>query len=368
MPANWNHEKWGTNSATFTYLKDQGHTGTKALKVQMTSYTSGDAKWFANSLSVTPGDSYNFSDWYQSNIISRVVVDFTNTDNTDYYLELRTAPVSATWAQYAESFQVPANAKTITVYHLISAVGWLLTDDYALNKITPKGFNRPLVTLTFDDGWEDNTLTALPMLNTSSIKGTFFFATTYLEESPQTGAVNVSGPSAVKAFFNAGHEIGSHSVTHPDLTLSTASEVTYELTHSKTYLESIVGAGNIKNFASPFGAYNDAVIGAIKNLYQSHRPTDEGFNTQENFDAYRLKVQNMQPTTTLSQFQGWINQAIKDKSWLILVYHRIASSDLGDWDTLQSDFQKQLDVIKTSGITVQTMNQALTELSSQVAH
>jgi len=283
-------------------------------------------------------------------------------------LELKTAPTSANWTQYSESFQVPANAKTMIVFHLISAVGWLTTDDYSLIKINPKGFNRPLISLTFDDGWEDNTLTALPMLKNYGFKSTYFFATTYLENSPSTGPINVSGPSAVKTIFNEGHEIGSHSVTHPDLTILNANQLSYELTHSKEYLESLVGAGNVKSFASPFGAYNDAAIAAIKNLYQSHRTTDEGYNSDENFDPYRLKVQNMQSTTPLSQFQSWIDQTIKDRSWLILLYHRVASGGLGQWDTLQSDFQNQLDVIKNSGVTVKTINQALSELTPQINH
>jgi len=335
------------------------------VKVQLTSYKSGDAKWFFNPLPVIPGDTYNFSDWYQSNITSHVVIDFANIDGTDYYLELKTAPPSASWAQYSESFQVPAGAQTFTIFHLINAVGWLVTDDYSLVKFTPKGFDRPVVTLTFDDGWEDNTLTALPMLKDYGFKGTFFFATTYLESSPSSGPINVSGPSAVKAIFNEDHEIGSHSVTHPDLATLNSSQLSYELAHSKEYLESLVGPGNIKNFASPYGAYNDAVINAIKSLYRSHRPTDEGYNTYENFDPYRLKVQNMQSAAPLSQFQDWINQTIKDKSWLILVYHRVASSNLGEWDTLQGDFQKQLDVIKNSGIAVETMDRALSELTPQ---
>jgi peptidoglycan/xylan/chitin deacetylase (PgdA/CDA1 family) len=295
-------------------------------------------------------------------------VYFANTDGTEYYLGLRDAPASALWNQYSETFQVPANAKTMTVFHLVGAIGWLTTDDYSLNKITPKGFTRPLVTLTFDDGWEDNVNTALPILKTYGYKATYYFATTYLENSPLTGPANVSGPTAVKTIFADGHEIGSHSVTHPDLTTLTSTQLTQELTHSKSYLEGLVGAETVKSFATPFGAYNDTVLAALRLQYTSHRPTDEGFNTQENFDAYRLKVQNMQNTTTLAEYQSWINEAIKDKSWLILVYHRVASTSLEQWDTPLNDFQPQLEVLKNAGVTVETITQALNEASSQHAN
>lgn len=360
-PKNWSTDKWGTNTNKFTYPV-AGFNSKKAVKVEITKYTNGDAKWYFDYLPVNPGDTYNFSDWYQSNVESQVVVHFLNTDGTDYFLGLKNATASAGWAYYSESFQVPFKAKTMTVLHLLSKVGWLITDNFSLSKIIPAGFNSPLFTLTFDDGWEDNGLTALPILKSYGFHGTFFFATTYLENSPVTGPINVSGPMAVKAFYDEGNEIGSHSVTHPDLTLVSQSELTNELSNSKKYLESLVGAGEIKNFASPYGAYNNTVINAIKLLYRSHRPTDEGYNTQENLDLYRLKVQNMKSTTTLAEYQSWVNQAIKDKSWLILVYHRVASDTLGEWDTHLTDFQQQMNFVKNSGIKVLTLEQALNEV------
>jgi len=360
-PTNWVNEKWGTNKTSFTYFRNQGHTGSSSVKVQMSFYTSGDAKWYFNPILVTPGDTYNFSDWYKSDVLTHVVIDFTNNDGSDdYYLELRTVPIASDWTQYSESFQIPYNAKTMTVFHLIEAVGSLTTDDYSLVKFTPKGFSRALVTMTFDNGFEDNITTAIPILDQYGFKVTYCYSTEYVEGQPDQVAT-------VQAITSHGHETCSHAVHHSDMTLETTSTINYELTHSQGYLQSITGQP-VKNFISPFGAYNDAVLNAIKAVYRSHRPTDEGYNTQENFDSYRLKVQNMQPTTNLAQFQGWINQAMKDKSWLVLVYHRVASTNLQDFDTPQSDFRPQMDIIKNAGIAVVTTDQALDEITPQIMH
>ncbi len=362
MPQNWATNSWGTNTPVFSYPVT-GFDGQKAAKVQFNQYTNGDAKWFFDRVAVTPGDTYKFTDRYQSDIVSQVVVHFQNTDGTDYYLGLRTAPISSNWSVYSESFQIPAGAKNLTVYHLIAGAGWLITDDYSLTKITPAGFSLPMVTITFDDGWEDNVTTAIPILKTSNLKATYFFATSYLQNSPATGSASVSGPVAVKAIASEGHQIGSHSVTHPDLTTLTSGQIQAELQNSKTYLESLVGTGKVTGFASPYGAYTDAVINQIKPVYQAHRPTDEGFNTRENFDPYRLKVQNMQNTTTFSKFQSWVNQTVADKSWLILVYHRVVSSGLTQYDTSLTDFQNQLAYLKNSGAAILTLDQALAEIS-----
>ncbi len=358
-PADWLSGSWGVNNPIFTYPV-AGMNGGKATRVEMTSYTTGDAKWYPNVIPVTPGDSYNFSDWYQSNVVTEPVIDFTYNDGTHYYLGLRSAPVAANWTQYMESFQVPANAKTMTALHLIKKVGSLTVDDYSLIKFTPKGFTRPLVTITFDNGFEDNITTTMPLFDQYKFKVTYCFSTEYLEGQPAQIAI-------AKAIAAKGHEICSHS-THHSLNMTTLSpaSLSYEVNHAQAYLQTLTGQ-SIRNFFTPFGAYNDDVVNAIKKVHRAHRPTDEGFNTQENFDIYRLTVQNMLSTTTLAQFQSWVDQAIKDKSWLILVYHRVTPTGFGIWDTPKADFKPQMDVLKNAPITLETMDQALDELLPQLS-
>jgi peptidoglycan/xylan/chitin deacetylase (PgdA/CDA1 family) len=359
LPTGWVQDGWGTNTTKYTYLTNLGHTGTHSVQVQMTKYTDGDAKWHVNPIAVTPGNTYNFSDWYQSNIISHVVVDFTLNDGTDYYIELRTAPIStSTWAHYSESFQVILNTKTVTVFHMIESVGSLTVDDESLVKFTPKPLNRPIVTMTFDNGFEDNIGNAIPTLDKYGFKVTYCYSTEYVEGQPGQVAI-------VQAITSHGEEVCSHAVHHSDMTVEDSSTLMYELTHSQQYLESITGQP-VLNFLSPFGAYNDTVVNAIKQVYRSHRTTDEGYNTPDNFDQYRLLVQNMNPSTTMAQYESYIQQAIKDKSWLILVYHRIATSSLEDFDTPYADFDPQMSYLKNSGVTVLTTNQALNEVIPQI--
>lgn len=347
-------------------MKDEGHSGTHSLKVEITSYQTGDSKWHFAPLAVTPGETYRFSDWYRSNIPSHVVIDFTQTDGSHLYQELRLPATAADWTPYSETFEVPPQARAMTIYHLINEVGWLSTDDFTLTRVDAQQLDRPLVTITFDDGWEDNTVTALPILEQAGFRSTYYFATTYLENSPLTGPVTQSGPTAVRAIFAQGHEIGAHSVTHPDLTTVSPEDLTYEVSHSKQYLGSLVGLGNVTSFATPYGAYNQAVLAALQPLYASHRPTDEGFNTLLNYDPYRLKVQNMLQTTSLDQFKGWVDQAVANHSWLVLVYHRVASDNLATYDTPLDQFEAQMEYLKNSDVTVLPMGSALHEVSGQM--
>jgi peptidoglycan/xylan/chitin deacetylase (PgdA/CDA1 family) len=236
--------------------------------------------------------------------------------------------------------------------------GWLQTDDYSIENYTPTGFSRGLVTLTFDDGHEENSTNALPVLQQFGFKSTQCFATSFIEGQPQATL------DKVLAFKNAGHEICSHSVTHPQMTTLTDANLDYEAKHSQEYLQSLIG-GPVPNFATPYGDYNQRVNDTLKKYYQSHRTVDEGYNSKDNFDKYRLRVQNILDTTTAAQVQAWVQQAQADKTWLILVYHRVAN-DPGPYDSYINDFTAQMQAIKNSGITVKTYQDALTETLGQL--
>lgn len=61
QPIGWQKDKWGENTTTFAYL-NTGYTGSRSVKVTISKYTSGDAKWYFNPIPVSPNASYNFSD------------------------------------------------------------------------------------------------------------------------------------------------------------------------------------------------------------------------------------------------------------------------------------------------------------------
>jgi len=106
----------------------------------------------------------------------------------------------------------------------------------------------------------------------------------------------------------------------------------------------------------------------LKKYYRSHRTVDEGFNSKDNFDLYRIRVQNMTNTTSLAQYQAWLDQAKATNTWLVLVYHRVpVTGEVADqFDTPFADFTPQMDALVASGITVKTYDAALDELTAQL--
>lgn len=364
QPTGWQHDNWGTNTPSFSYITNDGHNGTKSVKVAISNYSSGDAKWYFNPVtSVSGGKFYKFSAWYKTNTQPGAVVMYTDSNNNKNYMTI-TRPLpsstsSTTWTQYSSTFTLPQDAKSATVFMLISSNGWLQVDDYNMAEYTPTGFNQPMVSLTFDDGLESTYTNGLPLLQQYGLVSTQYIISGFLNTPGYMTTADVN------AFKAQGSEIGSHTVTHPDLTSLTNSNLNTELSQSQSTLRSIFGSNVASDFASPEGLYNQSVLNAIKLYYRSHRSVDVGFNSKDNFDPYNIHVQNIEATTTPADVAYWVNEAISTNTWLVIVYHGIDNGS-DPYHTTPADLSAELSNIQSSGVPVMTISQALDAISPQL--
>ena len=72
-------------------------------------------------------------------------------------------------------------------------------------------------------------------------------------------------PEYVKKISDAGHEIGTHSATHPHMSKLSAAAIKKELEESSAAIEKITGK-KVELFRPPFGEYSDAVIETAESL------------------------------------------------------------------------------------------------------
>lgn len=358
QPLAWTSNHWGNNTAQFSYL-NTGFTGSRSVKTQITSYTDGDAKWYYTPQPSAAGVTYKFTDYFEANITSKIVVMVNKTDGTTQYLSLRNADPASTWTQYSDTFTTPAGTQTISVFHLIAAVGYLITDEYALTPYTPVGFNRGLVSLTFDDGWQSQYTNALPLLNTYHDKATFYLCPDFFN-TPNYMTMNQA-----TTVQQAGNEIASHTMNHPDLTGLDSSALNFQLSQSRQFLQQNFGT-TITDFATPYGAYNRQVVGAIQQYYDSHRSTDIGYNSKDNFNVYNIRTQVVLSTTSVSDVNGWIQTAIQDRVWLVLVFHQVDTSG-NQYSITPANLDAILASINSKGLPVETIQQASNEIKPQVA-
>src|SRR5262245_34621733 len=107
---------------------------------------------------------------------------------------------------------------------------------------------QPRVALTFDDGPGRHTARLLEVLAARGVRATFFLV----------GREVAARPGLVRAQFTAGHAIGNHSFTHPDLTTLDPTELAEEIDSTSEAI--VTTTGRRPTLARPpFGATNAAV-------------------------------------------------------------------------------------------------------------
>ena len=111
-----------------------------------------------------------------------------------------------------------------------------------------------IVTTSWDDGSVLD-LKLAEMLTKYGIKGTFYIPKSHKNVTPLRRADIVK--------LAAEHEVGAHTVNHPHLTQIPPAEAKTEIIDSKIYLEEILGK-KIRMFSYPFGEYNEAIKGILK--------------------------------------------------------------------------------------------------------
>lgn len=82
----------------------------------------------------------------------------------------------------------------------------------------------------------------------------------------------------VSALRDAGHELGSHGMTHVRLPSQTDERMTSEIWDSKSRIESVTG-GAVRHFSAPYGRISDQVVSEVKDAgYETVSTTMPGVN------------------------------------------------------------------------------------------
>ncbi|GAA0540666.1 hypothetical protein GCM10011581_38110 [Saccharopolyspora subtropica] len=156
----------------------------------------------------------------------------------------------------------PTRASTLLA---LAAAGLL-----AVLLMAPAGHARPaaprtVVTFTVDDGSVSQTVGAR-ILSKYRMRGTFYVS---------SGAIGTPGYLSMddlRAIAAAGHEIGGHTVNHPDLATVSIQEARREICQDRANLTAL--GLRPTSFAYPFGSFTPAAQQAVRDCgYNSARVT-----------------------------------------------------------------------------------------------
>ncbi|HEX9021640.1 MAG TPA: polysaccharide deacetylase family protein, partial [Nitrospirota bacterium] len=120
------------------------------------------------------------------------------------------------------------------------------------------------------------------------------------------------------ALRDAGWEIMSHTVSHPNLRSLTAAEIETELSKSKNALEAL--GVTIHNLVYPYNKSNEQVRQIARKYYRSGR----GGGNEANgafIDPYELR--SFTSRQDLAKIEKAVDRANAEKSWMIIYHHDI---------------------------------------------
>jgi probable sporulation protein (polysaccharide deacetylase family) len=124
-----------------------------------------------------------------------------------------------------------------------------------LNDLTPSPIYRghpdkPMVSFIINVAWGNEYLPEmLATLKKHQVKASFFLEGRWVKNNPELAKMIVS----------AGHEVGNHSYTHPDMKRISAAQTRDQLLKTNEVIEAATGKKSIW-FAPPSGSYRDETV------------------------------------------------------------------------------------------------------------
>lgn len=157
---------------------------------------------------------------------------------------------------------------------------------------------RPIV-ITFDDGQASVYATAFPIMERYGFKGVVYAVGKYVD------AETFMTTEQLKDLAAAGWEIGSHGMTHKDLTTLNLDGQHYEIFNSRELLSEKIGVP-VTSFAYPWGAANDTSFTYVHNAGYTSAMGLGYSNSQRLWNIYLLQRRDVTSDYDLPKFASFL--------------------------------------------------------------
>ena len=226
-----------------------------------------------------------------------------------------------------------------------------------IKKLYPNGKSKAF-NVSYDDGVLQD-VRFVNLLNQYGLKGTFNLNSGLMENEfewiHETGCiVKRLSKEKVLSLYD-GHEIASHTLTHPFMQEKIENEIMCELETDKKNLEKLFGR-QIKGFAVPFDYYSDLIESCVKKCgFEYARISEEtlSFAPQTNYHRWKSTVFHLD-----SSLKKLTEDFINTDEELALFQIAGHSYDLDTenlWDKIENIFKKislQKDILPMTTIEI----------------
>lgn len=176
-----------------------------------------------------------------------------------------------------------------------------------------EGDRQCAVSLTFDDGVQEDYTLIAPHLDRYALKGTFAINASYLGDLDDHYAPRLTWEQC-RSLARSGHEISNHSWSHPNLTTLGDDSLQMEIARNDSAIQREIGCRPV-TFVYPYNAVDDRVRAATLEGRICNRESQFGLG-QANSHQTRESIRR------------WLRRQIDEQAWGITMSHGIYTA----WD------------------------------------
>ena len=203
------------------------------------------------------------------------------------------------------------------------------------------GGKRKAFNISYDDGVVQD-IRFVELLNKYSLKGTFNLNYGLMRQGftwqHDCGMTVCRIPEEQINAVYAGHEIASHSYSHPYFDNATETEILKELGSDKFFLERLTGR-EVVGYATPFYYYSDLMADCVCHCgFQYARISEESNDYSIPKDFYRWKGSKFHWDPDLKDFVTGFLETDRELALCQLVGHSYDLDVMNLWDTMEEIF------------------------------
>ena len=296
--------------------------------------------------------AYYFSFDHRSDVTAEVTIEFLDRAQNYSAKWLYEISPSQNWSKVEGHFD-NYHGEYLSSRVIVSTtdIGKLDIKNPEIYELVDDKLPSSVVSLSFDDGWQSVYVAGKPIFDEYGVKTTQFIVPSLAKERVK-GYMNFN---EVVELNNSGHEIASHSLAHCDLASLEPEKLEKDLSQSNQIFDDI-GFSSQFGLAYPYGRLNQTSQNIAKNYFSYQRTSVQDYNDGY-FDLRAIKSMSVESTTSLEQFESWVDYAVKHRLWLVLTYHKVGED--GQFSTSESDLRSQIEIIHASGAKIETIKQSL---------
>lgn len=189
--------------------------------------------------------------------ISAFIISGKKNTHSSHTVALLFHSISANRNSHLSHF--PPDKFSLFIENIINQKLTTCTLKEAATQYNDANFSK--VIITFDDAFESFFKYAFPVLQTNNIKVTVFPIAGFIGKASDWDVLPKQihmNKTQLRTISEQGHEIGSHTMTHSNLTFLSRKDLVMELKDSKHLLEDLIGKP-VTSLSFPFGSWNAGI-------------------------------------------------------------------------------------------------------------